>query len=127
MRSIAAGLIAALVLFAIWRLVSFIHSEVGWGEAAHVFKLGFYTLARVLLLIAVAFALLRACSSDDCQRYKDSFGENSAEYQQCRSQARGKDLTCGAKLHPGKPFGHASRRHGRKRGAHSECVHLLDP
>jgi NitT/TauT family transport system permease protein len=48
------ALIAALVLFAIWRLVSFIHSEVGWGEAAHVFKLGFYTLARVLLLIAVA-------------------------------------------------------------------------
>ena len=48
------ALIAALVLFAIWRLVSFIHSEVGWGEVAHVFKLGFYTLARVLLLIAVA-------------------------------------------------------------------------
>ena len=48
------ALVAALVLFAIWRLVSFIHTEVGWGEAAHVFRLGFYTLARVLLLIAVA-------------------------------------------------------------------------
>ncbi len=46
--------IAALVLFALWRLVSFIHSEVGWGEAAHVFKLGLFTLARVLTLIAVA-------------------------------------------------------------------------
>ena len=30
----------------------------------------------------------RACSSDSCQGYKDSFGENSTEYQQCRSQAR---------------------------------------
>jgi len=48
------ALVAALVLFAVWRLVSFIHTEVGWGEAAHVFKLGLYTLARVLLLIAVA-------------------------------------------------------------------------
>ena len=48
------AVIAALVLFAVWRLVSFIHSEVGWGEAAHVFKLGLYTLARVLVLIAVA-------------------------------------------------------------------------
>jgi len=48
------ALLAALVLFALWRLVSFIHTEVGWSEAAHVFKLGFYTLARVLLLIAVA-------------------------------------------------------------------------
>ncbi|HEV6965648.1 ABC transporter permease subunit [Roseateles sp.] len=48
------ALLAALVLFAIWRLVSFIHTEVGWGEAAHVFRLGLYTLARVLVLIAVA-------------------------------------------------------------------------
>jgi len=48
------ALLAAAVLFAVWRLVSFIHTEVGWGEAAHVFKLGLYTLARVLVLIAVA-------------------------------------------------------------------------
>ncbi len=48
------AVIAALVLFAVWRLVSFIHTEVGWGEAAHVFKLGLYTLARVLVLIAIA-------------------------------------------------------------------------
>jgi NitT/TauT family transport system permease protein len=48
------AVVAALVLFAIWRLVSFIHTEVGWGEAAHVFQLGLYTLARVLVLIAVA-------------------------------------------------------------------------
>ena len=48
------ALLAAAVLFAVWRLVSFIHTEVGWGEAAHVFKLGLFTLTRVLVLIAVA-------------------------------------------------------------------------
>ncbi|MCY4753087.1 ABC transporter permease [Pelomonas aquatica] len=48
------ALIAALVLFALWRMASFIHTEVGWGEAAHVFKLGLFTLARVLTLIAIA-------------------------------------------------------------------------
>jgi len=48
------AVLAALVMFALWRLVSFIHGEVGWGEVGHVFKLGFYTLARVLLLIALA-------------------------------------------------------------------------
>ncbi|MDI4633727.1 ABC transporter permease subunit [Pelomonas sp. V22] len=48
------ALLAAAVLFAIWRLGSFIHSEVGWGEAGHVLLLGFYTLARVLVLIALA-------------------------------------------------------------------------
>ena len=41
-----------------------------------------------LFLIVLLVALMRACSGDDCQRYKDSFGENSTEYQQCRSSAR---------------------------------------
>jgi hypothetical protein len=36
-----------------------------------------------LFLIVLLFALLRACSSDDCQRYKANFGENSNEYRQC--------------------------------------------
>jgi len=48
------ALLAAAVLFAVWRLVSFVHGEVGWLEAGHVFVLGFYTLARVLVLIALA-------------------------------------------------------------------------
>ncbi len=48
------ALIAALVLFACWRLVTFIHAEVGWGEVGHVFVLGGYTLARVLVLISLA-------------------------------------------------------------------------
>lgn len=42
-----------------------------------------------LLLMVLLFALLRACSSDDCQRYKDSFGEYSNEYRQCRASSRG--------------------------------------
>ena len=48
------ALLAALVLLALWRLASFIQTEVGWAEAAHVFKLGAYTLVRVLVLIALA-------------------------------------------------------------------------
>lgn len=48
------AVLAAAVLLAVWRLVSFIHSEVGWQEVGHVFVLGSYTLLRVLLLIAVA-------------------------------------------------------------------------
>jgi NitT/TauT family transport system permease protein len=48
------AVLAAAVLFAIWRLVSFVHAEVGWQEAGHVFVLGLYTLVRVLVLIALA-------------------------------------------------------------------------
>jgi NitT/TauT family transport system permease protein len=48
------ALLAAAVLWAIWRLVSFVHSEVGWAETGHVFVLGLFTLARVLVLIALA-------------------------------------------------------------------------
>jgi len=51
---IGDAVLAAGVMFAVWRLGVFIHTEVGWGEAAHVFKLGAYTLVRVLVLIALA-------------------------------------------------------------------------
>jgi len=47
------ALLAAAVLIAIWWLLQFIHGEVGWGEVAHVFVLGLYTLTRVLVLIAL--------------------------------------------------------------------------
>ena len=40
-----------------------------------------------LLLLAILFALLRACSRDDCQDYKDTYGASSAEYQQCKRNA----------------------------------------
>ncbi len=53
-RRIWDAVLAAGVLFAVWRLLSFVHSEVGWGEVGHVFMLGGYTLARVLVLIALA-------------------------------------------------------------------------
>ncbi|HEY2416583.1 MAG TPA: ABC transporter permease subunit [Steroidobacteraceae bacterium] len=46
--------IAAAVLLAIVWLVRFIHTEVGWSEVGHVFLLGFYTMLRVLVLIALA-------------------------------------------------------------------------
>lgn len=46
--------LAALIMFASWRLLTFIHAEVGWAEVAHVFLLGFYTFVRVMLLIGLA-------------------------------------------------------------------------
>ncbi|SEA46280.1 ABC transporter permease subunit [Variovorax sp. YR216] len=46
--------IAAAVLLAVVWLVRFIHTEVGWSEVVHVFVLGFYTMVRVLVLIALA-------------------------------------------------------------------------
>ena len=48
------AVLAAAVIFALWRLGVFIFAEVGWREATHVFVLGLYTLARVLVLIAIA-------------------------------------------------------------------------
>ncbi|MBO9513969.1 MAG: ABC transporter permease subunit [Variovorax sp.] len=48
-----AVLAAAVVLAAAW-LMRFIHTEVGWSEVGHVFVLGFYTMLRVLVLIALA-------------------------------------------------------------------------
>jgi NitT/TauT family transport system permease protein len=48
------AIVAAGVLIAVWQLVSFIHTEVGWGEVAHVFLLGACTLVRVVVLIALA-------------------------------------------------------------------------
>ena len=60
-----------------------------FARDASAFKNNSGTLLRNIIiglfLIVLLFALLRACSSDDCQRYKDSFGENSNEYRQCRS------------------------------------------
>jgi NitT/TauT family transport system permease protein len=48
------AVLAALILFACWRLATFIHAEVGWSEVGHVFVLGFYTFLRVMLLIGLA-------------------------------------------------------------------------
>jgi NitT/TauT family transport system permease protein len=48
------AVVAAGVLFALWRLVTFVHTEVGWHEVGHVFVLGCFTLVRVVVLIALA-------------------------------------------------------------------------
>ncbi|SEL91250.1 NitT/TauT family transport system permease protein [Roseateles sp. YR242] len=48
------AVLAAAVMFALWQLVAFVHSEVGWAEAGHVFLLGGITLLRVMVLIALA-------------------------------------------------------------------------
>ncbi|MCE4535938.1 DUF4178 domain-containing protein [Pelomonas sp. P7] len=58
---------------------------------ASAFKSGNTLLRNIvigLFLVVLLFALLRACSGDDCQPYKDSFGENSNEYRQCRANLR---------------------------------------
>ncbi|RTL55795.1 MAG: ABC transporter permease subunit [Rhodocyclaceae bacterium] len=48
------AVIAAAVFYACWALFHFIHSEVGWSEAARVVVLGLYTLSRVIILIFLA-------------------------------------------------------------------------
>ena len=51
------AIIAAAAFYALWLLIHFIHTEVGWGEAEHVFVLCLYTLARVVILIILAAAI----------------------------------------------------------------------
>ncbi|MEX8493221.1 ABC transporter permease [Sphaerotilus sp.] len=48
------SVLAAAVLLSVWRLLTFVHAEVGWNEVVHVFVLGCYTLLRVVVLIALA-------------------------------------------------------------------------
>ena len=48
------AIIAAVVFYALWILIHFIHTEVGWNEVRHAFLLGFYTMFRVIILIVLA-------------------------------------------------------------------------
>lgn len=48
------GFLIVVATIAAYRLVVFIHSDVGWGEVIHVVWLGFITLFRVMILIALA-------------------------------------------------------------------------
>ncbi|MDT6964484.1 ABC transporter permease subunit [Cupriavidus sp. SZY C1] len=48
------ALIVAVALAALYRVFHFVHGEVGWAEAAHVLWLGTLTMARVMVLIALA-------------------------------------------------------------------------
>lgn len=46
--------LAAGALLATYKLVDFVHADVGWGEVLHVVFLGSITLLRVMLLIGLA-------------------------------------------------------------------------
>ncbi|MDI1302228.1 MAG: ABC transporter permease subunit [bacterium] len=48
------ALIVVAAVSALYRLLVFVHSEVGWTEVAHVAGLGMITLTRVMVLIALA-------------------------------------------------------------------------
>jgi NitT/TauT family transport system permease protein len=48
------ALVAAIALFAAWKIVSFVASGVGWQEVLTVIELGLFTLTRVVVLIALA-------------------------------------------------------------------------
>jgi NitT/TauT family transport system permease protein len=50
----ADTILLVLAVWASYRVAAFIHTEVGWREAASVFGLGLATLARVAVLIALA-------------------------------------------------------------------------
>jgi NitT/TauT family transport system permease protein len=46
--------LAVACVWAVYRLVSFVHVDVGWTEVVHVVGLGLITLLRVMLLIGLA-------------------------------------------------------------------------
>jgi NitT/TauT family transport system permease protein len=48
------AIIAAVVFYALWTLIHFVHTEVGWSEVGRVFVLGCYTMLRVIVLILLA-------------------------------------------------------------------------
>jgi NitT/TauT family transport system permease protein len=48
------AIVAAAAIFAAWKVIAFVASGVSWGEVLTVFKLGLFTLTRVVLLIAIA-------------------------------------------------------------------------
>jgi len=48
------AVIILVALAALYRVLHFVHSEVGWRESAHVVWLGVLTMTRVIVLIALA-------------------------------------------------------------------------
>jgi NitT/TauT family transport system permease protein len=46
--------VAAAAAFAAWKIIDYVATGVGWGNVLNVFKLGSFTLTRVVVLIAVA-------------------------------------------------------------------------
>ncbi|MGN6579740.1 MAG: ABC transporter permease [Bordetella sp.] len=46
--------VVLLTLYVVYRVVAYVSTGVGWGDVGHVFLLGFITLVRVALLIAIS-------------------------------------------------------------------------
>ncbi len=95
--------------------------EISWShgrkldaaEVARAFKLAVSTAAltrdaaptsghglvfKILLTLFILFILvmlMRGCSQDDCQSYKQSFGEASNEYRECQRRASGSGVRLG--------------------------------
>ena len=55
--AVFGALVIALMLYVVWRVVGYLHTEVTLGEVGHVFGLGLITLLRVAVLIAIASAV----------------------------------------------------------------------
>lgn len=72
------------------------------------------TLVIVAVVIIVLLILMRACSGDDCQAYKDSYGETSAEYQQCRRSSGGGRIYPSGGSYSGGSFGGSGGGGGHK-------------
>ncbi|MGO1079436.1 ABC transporter permease [Inquilinus sp. CA228] len=48
------ALLLAAIAYALWQIVGFVATELSWGDAGEALLLGFYTLIRVVVLIALA-------------------------------------------------------------------------
>jgi len=55
--AVFGALVIAFMLYVVWRVAGFVRAEVTLGEVGHVFGLGFITLLRVAVLIAIASAV----------------------------------------------------------------------
>lgn len=62
------------------------------GNLGDTFK-GILVFAVIALLLV---GLIRACSSDDCEPYKNQFGSASPEYKQCRASHRSSSYSSGS-------------------------------
>lgn len=56
-------------------------------------------------IVIVIIMLLSTCSSDDCKSYKDSYGESSAEYAQCKRAGGGGRIYPGGGSYSGGSYG----------------------
>jgi len=67
-----------------------------------------------VFILVVVIMLLSTCRSDDCQAYKDSYGESSAEYQQCQRSGGGGRIAPGGGSYGGSYGGFGGGGGGHK-------------